>query len=72
MKIKPVENIKSVFNEKKDLEECLEEQMKAFEKERENITHMEELIKAMLSRNITIHKITAGTGFISTGESIWN
>ncbi len=52
-----VENIKSVFNEKKGLEDCLEEQMKAFERERENITHMEELMKVMLAGNITIHNL---------------
>lgn len=39
-----VENIKFVFDKKKDLEDCLEEQMRAFERERENISHMEELI----------------------------
>ena len=52
-----LENIKSVFNEKMDLEDCLEEQMKAFERERENITHMEEMMKAMLAGNITIHNL---------------
>ena len=52
-----VENIKSVFDKKKDLEDCLEEQMKAFESERENISHMEELMKAMLSDNVTIHNL---------------
>ena len=52
-----LENIKSVFNEKMDLEDCLEEQMKAFERERENITHMEEMMKAMVAGNITIHNL---------------
>lgn len=52
-----LENIKSVFNEKMDLEDCLEEQMKAFEREQENITHMEEMMKAMLAGNITIHNL---------------
>ena len=52
-----LENIKFVFNEKMDLEDCLEEQMKSFERERENITHMEEMMKAMLAGNITIHNL---------------
>lgn len=52
-----VEDIKAVFEGKKDLDECLSNQIKAFECERKNISHMEELAKVMLEKDISIHNL---------------
>lgn len=76
-----VENIKAVFEGKKNLENCLSEQINLFEKERENISHMEELIKVMLSDDVSIHNLDMdhwldqiekmekeGTNFVNIGK----
>ena len=52
-----VEDIKAVFDGKKSLECCLSNQLEAFEKERENLSHLEELVKVMLISNISIHNL---------------
>ena len=52
-----VEDIKAVFEGKKELEDCLSNQLRAFEWERENISHMEELVELMLANNISIQNL---------------
>lgn len=52
-----VEDIKSVFEGKKNLEECLSNQIEVFQREKENISHMEELVKVMLSDDVSIQNL---------------
>ena len=52
-----VEDIKAVLEGKKELEGCLSNQLEAFEKERENLSHLEELVKVMLSNDVSIHNL---------------
>lgn len=52
-----VESIKAVFAGHKDLEDCLSGQLEVFQKERENISHMEELVKLMLANDVSIHTL---------------
>ena len=52
-----VEEIKAVLEEKKTLSDVLSNQIEAFEKEKENISHMENLIDVMLSGEIDINNL---------------
>ena len=52
-----VEEIKAVLEEKRKLSDVLSNQIEAFEKEKENISHMENLIDVMLSGEIDISNL---------------
>ena len=52
-----VEEIKAVLEGKQKLADALSNQMEAFEKEKENISHMENLIDVMLSGEIDISNL---------------
>ena len=52
-----VEEIKAVFEGKRKVADVLSNQMEAFEKEKENISHMENLIDVMLASEIDINNL---------------
>ena len=52
-----IEDIKAVLEEKRKLSDVLSNQIEAFEKEKENISHMENLIDVMLSGEIDISNL---------------
>ena len=52
-----VEEIKAVFEGKRKVADVLSNQMEAFEQEKENISHMENLIDVMLASEIDINNL---------------
>ena len=53
----PVEEIKSVLSKSISLEECLENQMRHLEKERENLNNMQKLSNVILQKKDTVDTI---------------